>query len=160
MLNEREHAATPRRGRGFSLLELVLVLVVMATLAGIALPRMSASTNTARVEQAVDRVEALIAEARSLARARSGPVTLEFDSAAETVRLVGGSKTSAFRLSDSPYHARIETVSLKAGAIMTIDGMGVADSWGTITLRAGTAERTLTIDAPAAGAAKVPIVFK
>lgn len=158
--DQREQATAPIRGRGFSLLELVLVIVVTATLGGIALPRMSASTGHARVEQGADRIEAFIDEACRIARATSKTAVVTIDTTEDTMELAAGARTIVLALGDAPYHADITAASFKGGKILTIDGMGVPNSGGTVTIASASSQRVITFATPPEAAARVPIVLK
>lgn len=144
-----ENATIPARGRGFSLLELVLVIVVIATLSGIALPRMTASNDRARAEQAADRVERIIDEAREWARAHSSVAEVEVRIHENEVRRkYDGTTQAAVKISGNPYRANFISVSFGGDNKFTIDGWGRASSGGTVTIRSGNADSTITIPAP------------
>ena len=73
------YIATRAARAGFSLLELVIVLAIVATLATIAAPRYGASLAAYRVESAARRIVADLALARSMARTENRRVIVKFD---------------------------------------------------------------------------------
>lgn len=75
------------RRAALTLLELLLVLVMIGTLLGLAVPPIAAWTDRAAVHAAAQDIEALFAEARAEALARRVGVWLRFDSLAGAVRL-------------------------------------------------------------------------
>jgi len=142
-------ATIPGRGRGFSLLELVLVIIVTGTLAGIALPRMSASNDRARVEQAADRVERIIADTREWARAHSCDAVVSVDILLNELGLKYDSTNQPpVKISGNPYRAEFVSVSFGGDDKFTIDGWGRPSSGGTITIRSGRADATITVPPP------------
>lgn len=72
---------------GFSLLELMIVVVMMALAAVMAAPALSRSTRQARRDEAIASVTARISEARQTAMRQRVPVEVEFDSGAQTLRV-------------------------------------------------------------------------
>lgn len=78
-------ARGPRAARGFSMAELAIVLVVIAALSAIAVPRMAASAVHARLQGAGREVGAIIAAVRDEARASSTTVAVRFDPSGGTV---------------------------------------------------------------------------
>ena len=135
--------------RGFSLFELVLVMVIVVTISAIAIPRMSSSTNNARADQAVDRIQAMYEQARSIARARSTTIAFKVSRSADRINIKIGTKSiSKAMLNEAPYHADITARDFAGDGEILIDGLGMPDSGGTLTLVVGTTTRTLTFDGP------------
>jgi prepilin-type N-terminal cleavage/methylation domain-containing protein len=77
--------------RGFTLLEIALVLAVMGLTLGIALPRLAALWNSLAVSQAAEEIVAAHRRARVLAILRSRPVVLSVSWDTLTIRQAGGS---------------------------------------------------------------------
>jgi type II secretory pathway pseudopilin PulG len=127
----------------------VLVIVVTATLAGMALPRMTASNQHARAEQAADRVERLLEEARDWARAHSAVVEVEVRVVEnEMRRRYDGQVQPTVVISGEPYRAKFMSVSFGGTGKFKIDGWGQFSSGGVIVISSGNATRTITVPAP------------
>jgi prepilin-type N-terminal cleavage/methylation domain-containing protein len=77
--------------RGFTLLEIALVLAVTGLLFGIALPRLTALWNSLAVSQAAEEIVAAHRRARVLAILRSRPVVLSVSWDTLTIREAGAS---------------------------------------------------------------------
>ncbi len=137
--------------RGFSLLELVLVIVIVATISGIALPRMSSSTNNSRADQAIDRIEATLNKAREMARSRSTSVSVRFSTGNERMKIeIGGSTVEKVLLELSPYYTDLTTASFGTDKYIIYNGLGMQDTGGTVSIAVGSAKRTLTVADPPA----------
>ncbi len=150
-----------RGGRpAFSLLELTVVLVIIALMSAIAVPRYSRSLERYRVEGAARRIVADLAYARSLARATGAPKTASFDVAGNAYTLIGvadidhGSPVYTVDLAGDPYNCQITSAILDdatdAGDAVTdviFDGYGVPDSDGTIVVTVNGQSRTIQLDA-------------
>ncbi len=147
-------------GRGFSLLELVLVLVIIATVSGIALPRMSNSADISRANQAIDRIEATLEKARATARSRSRNVSVRIKADNEQVKtsLVSGSTLSKFYLDFSPYDANVVATTFGNDETIIFNGFGMHDDGGTVSITVGSTSRTLTIADPPANDSSSRIV--
>lgn len=148
-LNLCKKATTATRGRGFSLLELVLVVVITATLAGIALPRMTASNERARVEQAAHRVERIIDEARDWARSHASVAEIEIRVTENEIRIKhDGTSQTPEVISGKPYLAEFIKVDFGGDATFEINGWGTLSAGGTIVIRSGSTDHTITIAGP------------
>lgn len=77
--------------RGFTLLEIALVLAVIGLTFGIALPRLDALWNSLAVSRAAEEIVAAHRRARVLAVLRGRPVLLSVTRDSLTIRLAGAS---------------------------------------------------------------------
>ena len=158
----RTAGGIPRRGGrpAFSLLELAVVLVIIALISAIAVPRYSRSLERYRVEGAARRIVADLAYARSLARSTGAPKTTSFDVAGNAYTLIGvadidhGSAVYTVDLAGDPYDCQITSAVLDdltdGSDIVTdviFDGYGVPDSDGTIVITVNGQSRTIQLDA-------------
>lgn len=140
---------------GFTLIELVMVLAIIAVLSAIAVPRFGDATQRRRLEAAEKRILADIDHARELARARSAPVTMAFDSVND-VYAIASARNPLTRvtthytveLGDAPYRIDLGIINLGGDSLLIHDGFGQPDSGGTIQISSGGLSTTITIDAP------------
>jgi len=152
--------AEPTRRSGFSLLELVLVLAIMATLAAIAVPRYQASLARYRADLAARRIVADLAFARSAAKASSSSRRVKFFVNSDLYRLFelqpldGVGDNYDVALFEKPYEADIISANFGADDQIIFDGWGIPDTGGAVVLTVGPEQRTVTVDAES-GKAKV-----
>ncbi|MEZ6190759.1 MAG: GspH/FimT family pseudopilin [Phycisphaerales bacterium] len=154
--------ATPVQGpsarRGFSLIELVLVMTIISILAAIAVPRYANALARYRADAAARRVVADLDYARHVASARSTSVTVDFKVGPDCILIQGVSDmetpgaTWALELDDPPYRADLVSASF-TGAKVIFDGYGVPDSGGTLVMRVGSEVRTVVLNAETGKAA-------
>lgn len=148
----------PKRRRrrdlsGFTLIELVLVVLITAVFAAIVVPRYTQSLSRYRAESAARRVVADLELARTTARNRSASQAVRFFLTSSEYELKGMADpidpTATYRvaLTDEPYRTVLTTFSLGGSDTITFNGFGQPDRGGTLTLRSGDAVRTVTIDA-------------
>lgn len=138
---------------GFSLLELMLVLVIVGTLAGVAAPRYANSISRYRADMAAQRVAADLHLARRHALISGADETVTFTTASEQYQIVGlqsmdrSTEDYIVKLSASPYSAEIVSASFGGDGTVVFDAYGVPDDGGQIVVRAGHFEMTVVLDA-------------
>ena len=143
--------------RGFTLPELVVVVLIMGILTAVAMPRWAATVQQSYVDNAAKRVVADLAKAQSLAYAMSKSQTVTFTVGANQYTMDGQadpehpSAVYTVRLDRSPYNASLVSVNLPGAQPVTFNGyglpVGLPASGGTIVVAAGNLQRTITIDA-------------
>ena len=143
---------------GFSLVELVVAMVIVAALAGIAMPRYQNALLRYRVDRAAKRLvadfELIRSETRSLGASRS----VLFDVGSDTYgvthmgALDSSASTYSVDLADAPFHVDVVSADFGGDATVAFNGYGVPDSGGTVVLQAGTIQKTVTLDADTAKA--------
>lgn len=167
--------STGTRGAAFSLVELTMVMVIIAILAAMAVPRFANSIARSRVDAAARRITADIALVQRNARTCSQTRYFAVDIATHRYFLqTDGTKAPgppchqsnwgdwingcapdtargehyncSVRLGDEPYMAKILGADFGGDARLGFDGFGMPDSAGTITIGVGPYTRTLTIN--------------
>jgi prepilin-type N-terminal cleavage/methylation domain-containing protein len=141
-----------RARSAFSIVELVIVTSIIAIAAAIAIPRYSASVVRYRLDAAARRVAADFDRARTAARVASEPRTVTFSAGTVSYTVSGESslrRAGAYtvQLGDEPYRAHAVAASFGGAPSITFDAFGLPSSGGQVTLRIGTDERTVTVNA-------------
>ena len=144
---------TPGVRLGFSLLELVLVLVIVSALAGVAAPRYANSISRYRADLAAQRVAADLSQARRHALTTGAAETVTFTPASEQYQIAGlqsmdrSADDYVVSLSASPYRADLVSASFGGNATVVFDAYGVPDDGGQIVVQAGHFQKTIVLDA-------------
>lgn len=79
--------------RGFSAIELTIVIGILGVLSAIAMPAMTRLVDRVRVRAAVTEIESLFGAARHAAIARGTPASVEIDTALRTISVMLGGDT-------------------------------------------------------------------
>lgn len=144
---------------GFSLLELTAVLVLMSTIALIAVPRWTAALQRLRVSNAAMRIVADLARVQSAAYSSSTAKTLIFNvesnsySVSNVTPLNNSSGPYVVSLAADPFHCKLVSVWGQTGSqSITFTGFGVPNRGGTIIVEAGTARKTIIVDSTSGSA--------
>lgn len=143
-----------RSARGFTLIEVVTVVVIIGIISVIAMPRFGNSLARYRVEHAAKRLQADLILAREFAVQRSEVCEVVFTtgstsgySIAKMPRMNNRSVLGyGVSLSDEPYRAAISAMTLAGGNITKFDGFGMPDASGSISLMSGQYKKTVVID--------------
>ena len=142
--------------RGFTLLELIVVLLILGILAAAAAPRFAASMDGFRVESAARRIEQDLAYACELAKTTSVRQAIVFDSSHDCYELPGvpdlAHRNQDYRvdLAAAPYQVDLLSaefgVAKSATSTVTYNVFGRADLPGTIVVRSGAAQETVHVE--------------
>ena len=156
--------------RAFSMVELAIVLLILAVLAGIAIPRYGRAIASYRTTAAAQRIVSDLALAQATARGTSSSVSILFIPASaggpgegrgggytiDGIRdLDRASNTYTVKLASEPYLASIAGVdSTNAASVskadstvkLTFDGYGTGDGNVTVIIQSGAAQKTVTFD--------------
>jgi prepilin-type N-terminal cleavage/methylation domain-containing protein len=140
------------RRRGFSLLELIVVMAVIAALAAIVTPRMARAVASRRSALAAERIAGELSRAAATARTTSREWRVEF-APADDVMIVSGldargtSVSEEIDFGDEPYIADVMSTTLGADHSIIFNGDATPDRTGTIRLQAGGEKHQVLVDA-------------
>lgn len=143
----------PAGGRGFSLLEVIMVALLIGVLSAIAIPRYANSLQRYRADAAAYRIAADVALLQARANHTSTSQTMLFATATNSYQIVGmpdldnPAVTYTVSLGAGNYQATLVSASFNGTPQMQMDGYGAATSGGTVVISVGSISRTITIDA-------------
>jgi prepilin-type N-terminal cleavage/methylation domain-containing protein len=137
--------------RGFTLIELVIVLLIISVLAGAAVPTFFDSLLFHQVESAARRVKSDLEQARQTARATSSSQSLTFSGAAYSLSsairdLDNPHEDYIVDLSAAPFHLERVTADFGGATAVSFDGYGAPASGGTVVLECKSLKCTVTLD--------------
>src|SRR5262245_44984964 len=143
-----------RRRTGFSLVELIMVMGIIAVLAAIAAPRYSRSVMRYRADMAARRVADDLVFAGTQARQIGKPVVVTFETSKSRYTLAGvagvvqKSNDYSIDLSADPYRAGVASAAFgSSGNQVTFSMYGQPLNGGQVVVRCGAESRTITLDA-------------
>lgn len=146
-----------RRGRrgasaGFTLVELVLVVMVLGVLAGIAAPRYSAAMTAVQLEAAAKQLAADLRRAQTVAMAKATSVAVSIDPATETYRstslpdLKRPTATLSENVAARGHGVQISASTFGAGTNVTFNFRGEPTVAGAVTIAAGSQTAVITVN--------------
>jgi prepilin-type N-terminal cleavage/methylation domain-containing protein len=148
----RDFTCTAER-RGFSLVEMVVVVVVIAVTAAIGVPRYTSALLRYRADMAARRIVTDLAAARTRARITGASQTVIFVTGTNSYSIPGmpgldnPAASYGVWLADKPYQASLVSVSFGGSATLTFNGYGTPASGGQVVVQAGSARKTVLLDA-------------
>lgn len=136
----------PARCRGFSLVELVMVLVIIGVFAAIAVPRFAEATARKQLDAAADRVIADLNKASTRARAASQTAAVRFRVDLDRYEADGtGGDTYTVQLDEPPYGVEITHARFGSTTTASFNAYGVPVETGSVTLTRGSNTVTVTL---------------
>ena len=161
MANSRlHHGDSASATAGFTIVELVIALTVIAVVAAIAVPRFGGAIGRYRADLAVRRIVADLNYARARAISRSTGQSVVFDASLHRYWLLGmedpdrRDRTYGVELARPPYEANLVKLDLGEASTVRFDGYGVPARAGSIVLGVGGIRKEIRIDG-ASGAVTV-----
>ncbi len=145
-----------RRQSGFSLLETVLVIAIVATLTAVAVPRYAGTSGHYRAELAARRVLGDLNWVATRARSIGKKRVVIFDQAGNSYRIVTEEdpqisdrslENLTVEIGDRPYHAEIVTASFGDDERVVFDAYGRSDSGGIVRVQSGRFVKTVVLNA-------------
>ncbi|HMQ15099.1 MAG TPA: prepilin-type N-terminal cleavage/methylation domain-containing protein [Phycisphaerae bacterium] len=142
----------PRSRRwGFTLVELVVVVIIISMVAAIAIPRLGGAMVRRRIEAAAQRVGADLDLARRQARLASQSRTVKFDAVQHRYTIEGISdpdrpgEAYVVDLTAEPYRARVLFVRFGLDNELVFDGFGNPDEESDVVLHIGNVTRRVVV---------------
>lgn len=146
---------------GFTLIEIVIVVMIIGILASAAAPSMLTSLHQARVTAAARRLKADLLLARSQAVTTNTSRQVVFFESQNRYQLVGvtdpnhANESYIVDLAESPYLVAYSSVSFGADQSVTFDQYGQANCSGSVVIQSGNQTSTVTLEA-STGKAIIP----
>lgn len=154
MSSNRQPIRNSLRRSGFTLAEVVIVVLIMSLAASVTIPRWANAVQSRRVFNAATRIAADLNRAQSAAYHRSASITVTF--AVSSSQYTLGSITNMDRKSQTsttvdltidPYLSKLTSVSFGGATSVTYSGFGLPTNGGTIVVSSGGYSKTVTVDA-------------
>lgn len=139
------------RRRALTMLELAIVIVIIAIVSTMAVPRFAEAINHQRVDAAARRITADLNLARRRARVSGQRITIKFDVASEAYVFEGmddpdrPGQTYVVDLTLPPYEADLRAVSFWGDAAVTFEQTGQAYRGGKIVVASGDEAATIAV---------------
>jgi prepilin-type N-terminal cleavage/methylation domain-containing protein len=150
---------------GFTMLELIIVMVILSLVVGVAVPKYSNSLGIKRVEGAAYRLVFDIEAVRRQARIAAQTTSVTFETSGNLYTLDGvpdpdrpSISNKVVPLNDSLLQVTLQQVNLTGGGnAISFNGFGFPDRGGTITLSSGSARMHVLVDATTGMASVQPV---
>lgn len=142
----------PRRSAGFTLVELVLVVMVLGVMAGIAAPRFQTAMTGVHLEATAKRLAADLRRAQAVAMSQSTSVLVSIDPATETYSCAAltdldrNGSTLTVNVAQREYGVQIASSSFGAGTDVAFDFRGEPVDAGSVTISAGSLTAVVSVN--------------
>lgn len=139
--------------RGFSLMELVLVILIVAIISAVVVPRFGGSITRHRADTVAQRIAVDLELARRRASTTSAAQRVIFDVEDDSYELDGlgdmdhSTEDYIVSVAEDPYKAVLVFVNFGGDEEIIFDGFGTPDSGGSVIVQVGNEIRTVTVDA-------------
>ncbi|MEM9346543.1 MAG: GspH/FimT family protein [Planctomycetota bacterium] len=134
-------------GKGFTLIELVLVMIIVAVIAAIAAPRFAQANARQQIDAAARRIANDLEKAQRQARASSNTAAIKFTTNQDNYTFTPAVGTGfVVELGEPPYQVEITKVSFGGPNTVTFNGFGIPTASGTITIGSAAGQSTITLD--------------
>jgi len=137
--------------RAFSLVELVVCVAIIATVAGIGAARFSRSAERARVESAARRVVSVLEDARTRARTQGLRCKVAINVAGGVLELKGAAAGPAeldvIRLGSDPYRVQVISSNFNGEPDVEFDSRGRPVAGGKLLVGSGLFQRAVAVEA-------------
>lgn len=139
--------------RGYSLIELLMVMTIVGVVAAIAAPRYGNAASRYAAESAAHRIAADLEQARELAKGASTSYVVSFKTGAGAYEFgpAGTDASSPFfqvvRVDREPYGVTIESADFASTKVLTFNGYGVPDAGGSVLITKGSRSYRVSVAA-------------
>jgi len=135
-----------RARRGFTMVEMIIVIVVLGTMLSVALPRANSGIRQRRVISASTALHSDIPVAFSLAARQRKPVVLRYDAASGELRVTNRAADTVFlrRPLKGTSEYKLDSVAMSPATVQLLPN-GVSSSAFTIRLANGSFVRRLSV---------------
>jgi len=136
---------------GFTLMELVIVMLILSIFAVVAAPRYIDALDRARADAAAKRIAADLRLAQRYAKRTSASQSIVFDVAnnryvfSDMPDLDHGDQIYAFDLGDSSYQTVLQSADFNGSSTLTFDIYGQPDNSGAVVVKSGSYQQTISI---------------
>jgi len=145
-------AVLPKTAAGFTLIEMVCVVTILAIVSAIVVPRLGNPLSGQRADMIATRITHDLTHAQRYARMISASRQVIFDVALNRyaipavpgLRQVGADFT--VNLAEEPYGAKLVSADLGGDSVLIFDGFGRPDSGGFVIVRVHDHVRKITVD--------------